>query len=299
MKILQYYLIEDTDRIRVGIYTKLGIIDLGDASETLGVYIPNHLKTIMHGDFQVQLEEIENYYLHHPHEVTFLDEIDIIYAPIVSHPEKIVCVGLNYHEHVNESGLGDDPKEPILFSKFNNALAANEQVIPLTGHGEQYDYEGELVVIIGKSGKNIDPEDALDYVFGYSIGNDVSVRDLQFKSGQWLIGKTNDFSAPVGPYITTKDKIDVQNLTIQTLRNGLLVQSANTSQMIFDVATIIAYVSKFMTLQVGDLILTGTPSGVVLGYDENQQDWLNSGDEIVVSIEGLGSLTNTFEIVAD
>ncbi|RPA59578.1 FAA hydrolase family protein [Aerococcus agrisoli] len=299
MKILQYYLTDDTDRTRVGIYTKSGIIDLGNATQTLGIYVPNHLKTIMNGDFQVQLEEIENYYIHHSHEVTFLDESDIIYAPIVAHPEKIVCVGLNYHDHVSESGLGDDPEEPILFSKFNNALAANEQVIPLTGHGEQYDYEGELVVVIGKAGKNIDPEDALDYVYGYSIGNDVSVRDLQFKSGQWLIGKTNDFSAPVGPYITTKDEVDVQNLTIQTLRNGEMVQSANTSQMIFDVPAIIAYISKFMTLQIGDIILTGTPSGVVLGYDEDKQDWLNAGDEIIISIEGLGSLTNTFEISED
>ena len=160
----------------------------------------------------------------------------------------------------------------------------------------QFDYEGELAVIIGKKAKNVPKDSALDAVFGYAVANDVSVRDLQFKSGQWLLGKSNDFSAPIGPYLTTKDQVDVNRLNIKTFRNGELVQSANTQQMIFNVAEIVSYISEYMTLQAGDIILTGTPSGVVLGYPKNAQNWLKTGDEITVEIEHLGRLTNTFEV---
>lgn len=295
MKFIQYFQANSSD-IRVGIKSDLGIIDIADASETLGIQVPNQMRAIIQGDYQTKIQQILDYYVEHVHEVTFVNEADIEYAPVIHDPGKIICVGLNYHDHVSESKISDDPDEPVLFSKFNNALASHHQVIPLNKYGEQFDYEGELAVVVGQTAKNISKGDALEVVFGYSIANDVSVRDLQFKSGQWLLGKTNDFSAPVGPYLTTKDEVDINNLDIQTFRNGELVQSANTKQMIFNVAEIISYISEYMTLQAGDIILTGTPSGVVLGYPEDERDWLKSGDEITVEIEQLGRLTNKFEI---
>lgn len=295
MKFLQYYK-ANLDNIHVGIQSELGIIDIAEASETLGIPVPNQMKAIIQGSYEDHIQQILDYYTHHAHEVSFVDESTISYAPVVDNPEKIICVGLNYHDHVSESNISDAPDEPVLFSKFNNALASHQQVIPLNHQGEQFDYEGELAVIIGKKAKNVSKADALDVVFGYSIANDVSVRDLQFKSGQWLLGKSNDGSAPIGPYLTTKDEVDVNHLDIKTFRNGNLVQSANTQQMIFDVAEIVSYISAYMTLQAGDIILTGTPSGVVLGYPENERNWLKTGDEITVEIEHLGRLTNTFEV---
>lgn len=296
MKFLQYYKSDNQDKTNYGLLTEYGVIDLMDAQETLGIFVPDNLRELVLGDYQENLEKIINYYTQHLQEVVFLKEDDITFAPIIGNPEKIICVGLNYHDHVSESGLDDDPEDPILFSKFNNALAANNQVIPLTSEGSQYDYEGELLVVIGKQGDHISEGEALDYVYGYSIANDVSVRDLQFKSSQWLIGKTNDFSAPIGPYLTTKDEVDIDNLQLQTFRNGELVQAANTSQMIFNVPAIVSYISQYMTLRPGDIILTGTPAGVVLGQEGDDKNWLADGDEIAISIEGLGTLTNTFEV---
>lgn len=295
MKFLQYYK-ANSDNIHVGIESEFGIIDLSEASETLGIPVPNQMKAIIQGSHEDHIQQILDYYTHHAHEVSFVDESTISYAPVVNNPEKIICVGLNYHDHVSESSISDTPDEPVLFSKFNNALASHQQVIPLNSRGVQFDYEGELAVIIGKKAKNVPKDSALDAVFGYAVANDVSVRDLQFKSGQWLLGKSNDFSAPIGPYLTTKDQVDVNRLNIKTFRNGQLVQSANTQQMIFNVAEIVSYISEYMTLQAGDIILTGTPSGVVLGYPKNAQNWLKTGDEITVEIEHLGRLTNTFEV---
>lgn len=295
MKFLQYYK-ANSDNIHVGIESEFGIIDLSEASETLGIPVPNQMKAIIQGSHEDHIQQILDYYTHHAHEVSFVDESTISYAPVVNNPEKIICVGLNYHDHVSESSISDTPDEPVLFSKFNNALASHQQVIPLNSRGVQFDYEGELAVIIGKKAKNVPKDSALDAVFDYAVANDVSVRDLQFKSGQWLLGKSNDFSAPIGPYLTTKDQVDVNRLNIKTFRNGELVQSANTQQMIFNVAEIVSYISEYMTLQAGDIILTGTPSGVVLGYPKNAQNWLKTGDEITVEIEHLGRLTNTFEV---
>lgn len=295
MKFIQFYQQDNLSKPKVGVKTDFGIIDLTEAATALGYTLPQEMKMLIAGDYLEKVQEIIQYYTNHSQEVTFVNDDDVKIAPILNNPEKIICVGLNYQDHVSESGLSESPADPVLFSKFNNALASHQQVIPLNAYGHEFDYEGELLVVVGKEGKDIATADALDHVFGYSIANDVSVRDLQFKSGQWLIGKTNDASAPVGPYLTTKDEVDVQNLAITTYRNGTVVQSANTKQMIFNVAEIIAYISRFMTLQPGDLILTGTPSGVVMGYEENQQKWLTTGDEITIEIESLGKLTNKFE----
>lgn len=214
---------------------------------------------------------------------------------MVTSPEKIICVGLNYLGHIEESKVKETPKEPVLFSKFNNALAAHNEKIPVPTVGEQFDYEAELVMVIGKEAKNVSKEEALSYVFGYSVGNDLSIRDLQFKSGQRLLGKTADKFAPVGPYLVTANSIDPTHLAISLKRNGEIVQSSNTKYMIFDCAAIISYISQHMTLKPGDLIFTGTPEGVILGHPEDQRDWLKPGDELEVVIEDIGILRNTFE----
>ena len=157
---------------------------------------------------------------------------------------------------------------------------------------EKFDYEAELVIVIGKEASKVSKEDALSYVFGYTVGNDFSARDLQFRSGQWLLGKSCDDFAPIGPYVVTRDEIDPQNLEIKCTVNGELRQSANTRDMIFDCATIISYVSQYMTLKPGDIIFSGTPDGVILGYPTERQQWLKKGDEVIVSIEHIGELVN-------
>jgi len=273
------------EEVRPGIQTEEGIIDIQEAGQNF----PSTMKELIAQEKLGDLEELSQ-----KRDVSVLSEDDVTYAPVVTNPEKILCVGLNYLEHVEEAKNEGVPDNPILFSKFNNALAAHEEAIPLPLAGKQFDYEAELVLVIGKEAKNVSKEDALSYVFGYSVGNDLSVRDLQFKSGQWLIGKTTDKFAPVGPQIVTADEIDPNNLDISLERNGEVVQSSNTKHMIFDSATIISYASQYMTLKPGDLIYTGTPEGVILGLPEKERKWLEAGETVVAKIENIGSLKNTF-----
>lgn len=222
----------------------------------------------------------------------YLDENEINLGPAVPSPGKIVCVGLNYRRHAEESAM-DLPTEPVLFSKFNNALAAHGQTIELPPIAREYDYEAELALVIGRRAKGVGVSRALDHVLGYCNANDLSARDLQFITGQWLIGKTLDGFLPVGPWLVTADEIaDPQNLRVQCWRNGQLVQNSTTADMIFSVAEIVAHCSRLMTLDPGDLIITGTPEGVVFGADE--KNWLAGGEEVIVEIEGLGRLRNSF-----
>lgn len=220
----------------------------------------------------------------------YLDEADLTYAPVVPNPGKILCVGLNYRKHAAESGM-DAPEYPVLFSKFNNALAAPNEDIPLQADWGAVDYEAELGVVMGRTARNVTADEALDYVLGYCNMNDLSERDLQMRSGQWLLGKTLDKFLPLGPYVVTADDIpDPQNLTIKGWMNGELRQDSHTADMIFTVAEVIAYASRAMTLHPGDLISTGTPEGVILGM--NPRQWMKPGDEYAVEVEGLGRLVN-------
>lgn len=219
---------------------------------------------------------------------------EVLLCPVVPAPEKILCVGLNYARHAEESGMAL-PSSPVMFSKFNNSLAANGENIPYNPKFTQVDYEAELVVVIGKVAKNVSEEEALDYVLGYCNGNDLSERALQLNlpGGQWLMGKTPDKFMPIGSYLVTADEIpDPQNLTIKGWLNGELRQDSHTSDMIFSVAQVIAYVSQFVTLVPGDIISTGTPEGVILGMSDKV--WMQAGDRYVVEIEGLGKLENQF-----
>jgi len=210
-------------------------------------------------------------------------------GPAVPDPGKIICVGLNYRQHAVESKM-PIPAEPVLFSKFGNSVAAAGQDIDITGFNK-VDYESELAVVIGRSTRCASTADALNSVFGYCNANDLSDRDLQFRSNQWLLGKTLDHFCPLGPYLVTAGDVpDPQNLEIKGWLNGELRQNGHTSDMIFTVAEIISYISSHFSLEAGDVILTGTPFGVILGMEE--QLWMQAGDEYTVEIGNLGRLSN-------
>lgn len=216
-----------------------------------------------------------------------LDSIEFL--PAV-YPSKILAIGRNYAEHAAEGGA-ELPKAPLLFNKLPNALSAHNAPIVLPTISEQVDFEAELAVIIGRTAKRVSEAEALDYVFGYSLINDVSARDLQFGDGQWTRGKSLDTFAPLGPFITTRDEIeDVQTLKIEGVLNGEVMQSSNTSRMIFQVAYLVSYLSQGITLQPGDVIASGTPDGV--GIFRKPPVLLKPGDVFEVKIEKVGTLRN-------
>lgn len=215
---------------------------------------------------------------------------DARFLPVVSRPGKIVCVGVNYGRHVKECGQSL-PDAPVLFSKFATALSAHKDSVAIPRGVERLDYEAELVMVIGRRAHCVSADEAMDYVFGCTCGNDLSARDWQSRSSQWLAGKTPDGFAPVGPWITTIDAMhEIQDLEIACALNGQLRQYASTGNMIFSCAEIVSYVSSVMTLEPGDLIFTGTPDGVILGLPEDQRRWLKPGDVLEVSIENIGTL---------
>ena len=215
---------------------------------------------------------------------------DARFLPVVSRPGKIVCVGVNYGRHVKECGQSL-PDAPVLFSKFATALSAHKDSVAIPRGVERLDYEAELVMVIGRRAHCVSADEAMDYVFGCTCGNDLSARDWQSRSSQWLAGKTPDGFAPVGPWITTIDAMhEIQDLEIACALNGQLRQYASTGDMIFSCAEIVSYVSSVMTLEPGDLIFTGTPDGVILGLPEEQRRWLKPGDVLEVSIDNIGTL---------
>ena len=213
---------------------------------------------------------------------------------LISNPKSIICIGLNYADHIAETSLGTHDF-PEIFMKTSNALAGNHDTITIEDESFHYDYEGELVIIIGKSGKHIPREKAMDHILGYTVGNDVSARTLQFRGSQWILGKSLDHFAPIGPTIVSPDNFDFDNATITTTVNGEIRQQAKLQQMIFKPDAIIEFVSQYITLQEGDIIFTGTPSGVVLGKNEKRYGWLKSGDTVSISISGIGTLVNQFK----
>lgn len=206
-------------------------------------------------------------------------------------PSKIICVGRNYIAHAEEM-KGDIPKFPVLFAKFPNALIGPEDAIEKTPLTNQLDYEVELVVVIGKKAQNVKRNEAYDYVLGYTIGNDVTARDLQKRTLQWLQGKTIDRTTPIGPWIVTKDELpNPDALTISTYVNDELRQHSTTEKFIFDIPYLIEFISHLVTLEPGDLLLTGTPEGVAAGMEEPK--FLQVGDKVRLEIEQIGILENT------
>jgi len=211
-------------------------------------------------------------------------------APIPD-PGKVICIGLNYRDHAAETGAAI-PREPVVFCKFPTAIIGPEEPILLPPESDRVDFEAELVVVIGKGGRRIRREDAFDHIAGYMPGHDVSARDWQRKDGkQWLLGKTFDTFAPIGPALVTKDEVpDPHKLAIELRLNGQTMQQSSTSQLIFPIDELIAYVSTVCTLATGDLIFTGTPPGV--GVAREPPVFLRPGDRVEVAIEGLGTLAN-------
>lgn len=217
-----------------------------------------------------------------------LSGVDLL-AP-VPRPPKVICVGLNYRDHAIESNM-EIPALPTVFSKFSHTVIGPGDEIVLPKNTEKPDYEAEFAVVIGKTAKRVSAGDWEDYVFGYTCVNDVSARDFQLATTQWLMGKTCDTFCPMGPWIVTTDEIaDPHALNISMTINGEILQSSNTRELIFRVPELIEFISARMTLEPGDVISTGTPAGVGFGFKPPR--WLKPGDECVIAIQGIGELRN-------
>jgi len=283
----------------LGVKTQHGVLDVSTAlnDQTISqshAGVPSSLAAVCAGGSAV-CEELDRYVQHVlASDLThrwLLDEATLTYGPCVAEPGKIICVGLNYRRHAAESGMAI-PSSPVLFSKFSNAIAAPGEPVVLPANAVEYDYEAELGVVIGKRAKSVSEQDALNFVLGYCNVNDLSARDLQNRTSQWLLGKTLDQFMPIGPYLVTADEVrDPQALDIRCWVNGALRQNSSTADMVFSVPQLVSYISQYMTLEPGDVISTGTPEGVVLGMKEKR--WLKPGDEVTIEVAGLGRLTNT------
>src|SRR5215831_9890315 len=222
---------------------------------------------------------------------TFLfQSSDVRFHAPITHPQKLIGIGLNYKDHVEEI-KGQVPKQPLLFGMYANAITGPEDPIIVPPMSRQVDYEAELGVVIGRRAHQVSVETAIDYVAGYTIINDVSARDLQFSDGQWLRAKSFDTFAPMGPYLVTRNTLgDGDGLGIELKLNGKTMQNSNTRNMIFKVPELVSYISEVMTLEVGDVIATGTPGGV--GFGRNPQVFMKAGDVVEIEIEGIGQLRN-------
>lgn len=243
-----------------------------------------------HTDVNGYANELSGLFQSHRAETEVFSSVDLEFVAPVPNGKKIICVGLNYKKHVEESDM-TLPSVPLLFSKFGNSLAGHNEVVKHPTFTNQMDYEAEVCVVMGRQARNVSKDSALNYVFGYANANDLSARDAQFVTSQWLLGKTCDGFCPVGPSVVTTDEIvDPTALDIHCSVNGETRQSSNTSYMIFSFPELIAYISKHITLEPGDIILSGTPEGVVFGMPKEERVWLKPGDEVVVEVAGLGKL---------
>lgn len=278
----------------LGVKTEAGVIDLELA-------LQEHLESGIETDImelitagELALAKLQQYIEQLPIDTDksyVVDEDSLTFAPAVTRPNKIICVGLNYRKHADET-KSPYPDYPVLFSKYSNALSGHNEEVVVPHVTKRVDHEVELGIVIGKQAKYISEEDALDYVFGYCTTNDLSARDLQKRVSQFLTGKSLDGFAPVGPYVVTKDEIEnPNNLRITTKVNGEIRQDSNTKDMVFNCEELVSYISQYMTLEPGDLIMTGTPEGVILGKPIEERVYLQPGDIVTVEVENLGALT--------
>jgi 2-keto-4-pentenoate hydratase/2-oxohepta-3-ene-1,7-dioic acid hydratase in catechol pathway len=286
----------DGDGLKLGVKTSRGVVDVAAAQAALGTSnggAPESMDALIaggNGASKALADLVARAEAAPAAEDWIRDEPTLTLGPAVPDPGKIVCVGLNYRKHAEETGAAI-PETPVLFSKFNNTVAAASEDVPLTDAATQYDYEVELAVVMGADAVNVSEADALGTVFGYATANDISARELQTRTSQWILGKTMDKFMPIGPYLVTADEVpDPQKLPLRTWLNGELRQNSNTDDMIFSVAEIIAYISRHFSLAPGDVIITGTPEGVILGMPEKK--WMVPGDMVEVEVEGLGKLAN-------
>ncbi|WP_425542191.1 fumarylacetoacetate hydrolase family protein [Salinibacillus aidingensis] len=235
-------------------------------------------------------KEAVSHAIEHQEDSVMLDRNLVTLKAPLKQGAKVICVGKNYRNHVSEM-KSEIPDFPVLFAKFSNAMIGPEDQIQKSSKTNKLDYEGELALIIGKEASQVSRDKALDYVAGYTVGNDVSARDLQKRTPQWLQGKTLDHSTPIGPWMVTADEVpDPHDLTIKTTVNGEQRQYSNTRHFIFNIPYLIEFISSLITLQPGDVILTGTPDGVGFAMDPPQ--FLENGDQIKIEIEKIGILEN-------
>jgi 2-keto-4-pentenoate hydratase/2-oxohepta-3-ene-1,7-dioic acid hydratase in catechol pathway len=280
----------------LGVELPSGVLDVSATAQKLGRSVPADMDDLLQagrgGELRDLLTEIEA----RPSAGVFVQARELSFAPLVTQPEKIVCVGFNYRKHAEETGT-PIPKAPPLFAKFNNALNRHEGEIKLsTGMDDRFDYETELVIVVGRECRNAPEGEALNYVAGYATGNDFSARTRQMETSQFTAGKTADGFAPVGPWLCSAKRVpDPNNLRLTTHVNGEVRQDWTTRDMIYNCRKIIAYASGVMTLKPGDIVFTGTPQGVILGQKipPEQRRWLRAGDEVVSELEGLGALKVT------
>jgi 2-keto-4-pentenoate hydratase/2-oxohepta-3-ene-1,7-dioic acid hydratase in catechol pathway len=282
---------------RLGVKDEKGILDVIEAAKILHMRAPSTIDDLLQNEDGPSLNAlVDASAKSKAAQRAFLKEDTIEFGPVVTRPEKIICVGLNYRQHAIEIGA-PIPKQPVLFNKFNTTLNYNNGTIKLpVDFAKKFDYEVELVMVIGREAKAVNEADALSYVAGYATGNDFTARDLQLETGgQWMVGKTPDQFAPIGPYLLTADQINPDGLKLECRVNGETRQSSNTSDFIFDTRKMISYISRVITLKPGDIVFTGTPQGVIQGKPKDQQLWLKPGDKIACSVERLGELK--FELV--
>jgi len=259
---------------RLGAKTRKGVLDVKQAAEILKIASPATLDDMLQNEEGASVQAVVEAALNSTTaKKAFLKEESTTYGPLVTRPAKIVCVGLNYRKHAEEIKL-PIPKQPVLFNKYNNSLLQQGGTIKLpSAVAKKFDYEIELVIVMGKEARDVSEKDALSYVAGYATGNDFSARDLQFETGgQWMVGKTSDGFAPLGPYFITAEQVDPDNLNLDCRVNGDTRQSSNTNDMIFNCRQIIGYTSARIPLRPGDIIFTGTPAAAFRKRSEDVVD---------------------------
>jgi acylpyruvate hydrolase len=268
---------------RFGIETSAGIVDVHAADPSLPTTLHAYLEKL--DEYKPRLAAVAGA----THAKTFARG-DVTLHPPIAHPQKIICIGLNYRDHAAEVKM-DLPENIAVFPKWPNTLIGDGAPIVIPAESHRVDYEVELTFVIGKRGRHIKKENAYDHIAGYTIMNDVSVRDYQMRTSQWAMGKAWDTHGPLGPVVVTTDEIpDPQNLYIRTSIGGEMLQDSHTSQMVFGVASIVEQLSEVMTLEPGDIVATGTPAGV--GTSRKPRRWMQPGERVRLEIEKIGILEN-------
>jgi len=260
------------------------VVDLSRTDSSL----PNDMRTLLRaidGDFKLLMDSVNRA----PREAR-LPMADVALGPVVPDPAKVICIGLNYRDHAKETNL-PIPETPTVFAKYPNTLIGNGDTIRIPSVTSQVDYEAELAIVIGRRAKEVSVTNALDYVAGYTVFNDISGRDVQMRTSQWTLGKSFDTFGPLGPALVTRDEIpDPQTLGIRLRVGDEWLQESNTANMVFGAAELVAHLSSIMTLEFGDVIATGTPGGV--GFTRKPPRFLRHGETVRVEIDGLGVLEN-------
>jgi 2-keto-4-pentenoate hydratase/2-oxohepta-3-ene-1,7-dioic acid hydratase in catechol pathway len=280
---------------RLACNTPQGVLDVVGAGHALGVAVPQTMDDLFaQGGGRAVDDVVSRAMLDNRMRRHFLVQTQVRFGPALLNPEKILMVGLNYRKHAAELGQ-PLPRTPLLFNKYNNTLMGHGGLLHLPSSvASQFDHEVELVVVIGRRASHVTEQDALSYVGGYCTGNDFSARDLQRVTSQFMLGKTCDGFAPLGPWLVTADLVSNPNaLDLWCDVNGERRQASNTSDMVFNCAQLVSYVSRHMTLQPGDILYTGTPEGVIAGRPEGERVWLKAGDVVACGVQGLGELRVT------